>query len=648
MSFKKRLAACLLTCLLAAPSLSLAGLQEVADAKLASDFGEWKLGVDATPALRSAADHWEAARLTARGQKDWADWLEQRKRGLDRWMLAGRERYDQPVGWAHDYVDAKTGAFLHWSPESVAPPAGSSAKVQAAWLMYVRSHNIGQMLESARFYRLFDDVRYRDWAIAQLDSYAANYVNLPLQSWNGESRLFNQALDEAVYCFQLLEVVRLLRPNADTVERWQRQLFAPMAESLIRSSKGDHNIALWISAAVSAIGSQFDLPIARDFAANSERSLLAILERGVSADYFWHEMTLHYQSYVVMAVSNWLYAASMRGDDSARWRRIGLITKNLMAAPLGVRFANMEAPMLNDSLGQMRIPDRALWGQVWRVLPTKIGIAQAATVKSWDALLDPVADSSETSALPTVKSQNIPGLDAVQLVANGWQAMLRYGQKMATHAHQESLSYDLQYNGVWIFRDPGTVGYGSPLHGKYFRRAQSHSVPLIGREGQLPWPAEGALSRMDETRALVRHKNYQKGNDVDREIAIKADGFYDTVKFALGAGKRSPVGLAFNTVCQVIPGRGLVQSSGDDLGQLGGFAYWTERRQYAAETAIEFELSCDGSRFVMKLTGSQLATAFVAKTPTTGKAGEQRTGILVETGPVSEASIVVQLLAVAP
>jgi len=641
---------CFLACLLVGASPSTAGLKDISDVTLAKDFSEWGLGVDSASTLRPATDKWDSARVTARTKDDWAGWLGERKRVLDRWMLAGRERHELPVGWAHDYVDQKTGGFLKWSPESTAPAPGSSEKVQAAWLMFVRSYNIGQVLEAARFYRLREDVQYRDWAIAQLDSYAANYVNLPLQSWNGESRLFYQALDEAIYCFQLLEAVRLLRPYVDklTLERWQRQLFAPMADGLIRSSNADHNIVVWISAAVSAIGAEFDLPVAKDFDLKSDRNLLAILERGVSEDYFWHEMTLHYQNYVVMAVSNWLYAASIRGDDSARWRRIGLITRNLMFSQLAVRFANMEGPMLNDGLGQTRIPDRSLWGQVWRVVPTKIGISQAASVKSWDTLLDQPPELTGMSSLPPVKSQKFPGLDSVQLVSDGWQVLLHYGQRMATHAHQESLSYDLQYNGVWLFRDPGTVAYGSPLHSKYFRRAQSHTVPLIAREGQMPWPSEGSLISMETTKATVMHKGYQKGHDVDRETWIKGATFNDVVKFSLGAGKRLPVGLTFNTICKVTPGRGLAQVGKDDLGHADAFAYWSDRRQYSAEASIEFYLVCDGGKFLVKLASSDIATAFVATTPTTGKAGEQRTGIFIETIPITKATISVQIVAVSP
>ena len=222
-----------------------ANLSGLSDTTIAKAFAGWQVGIEGLAAIRRPEENWAAAKSRAQ-QADWAKWLGEARGSLDRWMVLQREDPTKPVGWAHDYVDPKTGAFLTWSPDSAPPPPGTSDKIRAAWAMEVRAYNIGQILEAARLYRLLGEVRYRDWAVAQLDAYAANYSTLPLQNWHGQAHLFNQALDEAVYGFQLIEVVRLLRQDTprETLDHWQRGLFEPMVGNLMRSEKSGNNIAV--------------------------------------------------------------------------------------------------------------------------------------------------------------------------------------------------------------------------------------------------------------------------------------------------------------------------------------------------------------------------------------------------------------------
>lgn len=598
------------------------------------------------PAVRVPKEDWAKAAATAR-TADWPDWLAARESQLQSWMAKSPEDATQPVGWLQNYVDPATGKFLQWTPHTP-PPADVTSKSYAAWRANVRIYNVEQILESARLYRLTGKTAYLEWAKGQLDAYALNYITLPLQTWNGQARLFSQALDEAVYAFTLLDAVRLLRPHvpAADVERWRDGLFVPMAVLLRLSIKGYDNISLWITASLSVMADEFQLAELNTFA---QTGLQSILAQGVSADNYWYEMSLHYQDYVVNALATWLYAYGIRpdglgGKEQLR-TQIGTTTRNLMLSPLYIRFSNSDAPALNDTQGARKIPNTAFWSTLWRVLPTPSGLNAARAVKSWDTLLDPPpASSVATEALPKVESKVVAGLDSVQLASRNWQALLRYGAK-GTHAHQEAFSYDLKYDRVWIFRDQGTVGYGSPLHLNYFRRAHAHAAPLIDRDGQLPWPAEGRLLNFTAPgTAKAEQTRYSRGHSVSRELRIDASGFNDSVEFKLIGTTPKPVGLVFNTRCQPTYTTDAPPQAEDSLSKIGPFQYWTQRAQYAIGSKLEVGLDCGGQKFTLSFEGADLRTLFTASVPDTGK--DLSRGFYLETQPVLNSTIKLRIQAV--
>lgn len=600
-------------------------------------------GLPDWPAVRTPKENWAQAALIAK-TPEWSAWLAARAAETQAWIKRSPEDPTRPVGWLQDYVDAATGKFLYWSPLSPAP-SDPGSKAYAAWAAKLRIYNVEQILQAARLYRLTGNTVYLDWATGQLDSYAQNYNALPLQTWNGQARLFTQSLDEAVYAFTLLDAVRLLRPSVkpEDLQRWRDGLFLPMAELLKPSVKGHDNISLWIVCALSAIADEFQVAALNEFALTGSRGLQSILAQGVSADGFWHEMSLPYQDYVVQGLGNWLYAVGIRPANALvsrqLWSNIGATTRRLMLSPLIVRFTDNDAPAVNDTQGARRIPNVELWSKQWRVLPTPVGLNAVRNVQSWETLLDPAPTDVPQPELPAVSSQVVSGLDSVVLNAKGWQALIRYGEKAASHAHQDALTYDLKFDRSWIFRDQGTVGYGSPLHANYFRRAHADAAPLIDRDGQTPWPSEGRVVNFDSAGNTVKveHPSYYKGHAVSRELHIDDTGFSDTVTFRLKGSTPYPVGLVFNTRCLPSYGDAAVAQAEDTLKKTGPFRYWTQRAQYAIGSRVEIRLDCGGRKFTLAFDSADLATLFTATTPDTG--GHQSRGFYLETRPVLNATI---------
>lgn len=576
------------------------------------------------------------------------EWLSSRVLAFDAWVKSDLERHNLSVGWMHDYVDPHTGRFLPWHPQSQAPVTSLHPKLYAAWLAHVRVHNIAQVLEAARLYRLTGEARFLHWAKAQMDAYALHYTTLTPQRWNGEARLFSQALDEAVYSFPLIEAVRLVRGSVtpNDVERWRTGLFEPMMQSLGRSGKGVHNISVWLAAARFGIALEFDFVSERYASLLDAYGLKVLLAEGVSADGFWFEGTFHYQDYVVKALGEWLYAAGIRrdklsSDEVVLFAEIGQTAQKLMFTPLKVRFADGELPMVHDTIGFRSAPNFRLWASLWRVLPTYVGLSDPSAKSGWDALLDE-PPAVAPLVLPDVNSRVLEGLFSVQLFSNRWQALIRYGQGSKSHAHQDALGYDLQFDGVWLFRDQGTVGYGSNLHSQFFRRAQAHSVPLIDRDGQMPWPAIGKINAFDGelATAVISMRNYQPGVSVTRSF-MAGPIFSDEISFQRNSSKL-PMGVVFNTDCQAFPRSGMELVNSVAIGDKGGFRHWQQVQHFNLMPYAQFELSCGNRSFLIMVSGADLKQAFLGRTPSSLRNGS-RQGIYVETSPVHTTKIKFQL-----
>ncbi len=355
----------------------------------------------------------------------------------------------------------------------------------------------------------------------------------------------------------------------------------------------------------------------------------SLLATGVSPDWFWYENSFSYQHYMVRALVEMLVGASLRGR-LAEFARELWIAQNLMIAPVTVRFANEDAPTLNDSPPNRKAPNRALWAASRRVLPTWIGLDEAKDRLSWDNLLDPPKPVNSVPALPDLVSEPVPGLDAVQIVKNGWHALLRYGQKARFHAQQEVLTYELQYGDTWILKDAGTVGYGYSLHLNYFRRAPAQNVPLVDGDGQSPWPSEGQLDDFasDGSFAAVSHPSYRTGVTAARRLTIGSQTFTDRVAVKTDSDTPRAIGMVMNTPCAVTSS-GETLPEGASLPATTAFGYWKDWTAYSAPGTWSGTLRCAGQQFALAISGAALQRVFVGTVPDSASPYTRR-GIYIE------------------
>lgn len=505
---------------------------------------------------RAAREDWEGARERVRGDAEWGEWLRHERAAVDAWSAKHRDRVEWVAGWSHDGVSPKDASRVTWtekipreevqffsSPSD--PKIEITEKLFNWWVVTWRGRHTEMLVRAARLYRLTGDAKYRDWVAGQMDFYAANLMKWAPQREG--ARLFWQTLTEASNLVKFTEAVRLLGRDVSEERRqeWRAKFFQPEVEVLNKNFQSIHNIATWQRCAAAQVALLFGDEAMWREALGSKFGLRAQMAQGVTSDYLWHEQSLGYNGFVVRAVMSLFTAAGLQGRAGELAQEMA-VAENLMLAPVYLRFPDGKLPNPADSGSIGTAPNRELMAETYRVFPTTIGLVEAARRRDWDTLLDPPMASPRPVTLPTVTSRSLESSRMAVLKSGGWQVFFHYGQIIRSHAQAEALNYVAYFGETDITHDPGTVGYGSPLHRGYYTRGLNHNVPLIAGEGQAP-PQPGELKAFsaEPARVVAAQPQYRKDARAERALEIREDALVDRVEVETTGGAK-PLGLALH------------------------------------------------------------------------------------------------------
>jgi hypothetical protein len=569
--------------------------------------------------VRVAQEDWGGARTRVQADPGWTRWVEGRRKAVDQWISAVRDRSEWVGGDMHELLDPVTQVPLKWTVD-LPMPAGSSdiaRRSREAWVGWLRSANFRRIQEASRLYRLTGEEKYADWAAGQIDFYASNYAGWPLRDIAGQSRMMGQGLDEATACVPLLDAVRLLSDFAGEarIHRWRDKLFLPIGRQLLVSRHRD-NIRLWQTVAVTLIGLQFDEQTLVMDGLDGPTGVRFMLKKGVTSDYFWYEGTLGYQTYVLRALAPLFTHASLLGRAPELYAEM-LVAQNLMLTPLQFRFDDGMLPTPGDSSARLKAVDLGYYMEMYRTLPNRISLIEASGTKMWETLIDPVAfESDSPSRLPHVVSKNFDSIRMAVLKASGWQVFLRYGQLVLNHSQQDALSTEIYYDDTPVSVSPSTVAYGSPLHSEYFHRAISHNTALIDGEGQTGFDP-GVVDSFTDIIPLieVRQPKLTSETAAKRMIAIRDGAVIDRLSLKLNATAlgNHRLGFLFHTDCSLIsdaPGVATKPPTGT------GFRFW--EKVTVRQDANEWlgRLRCKELDFDVIFSMDNRGSIYAGKTPT--------------------------------
>lgn len=587
---------------------------------------------------RGAREDWDGARQRVARDPAWAAWLARERRAVDDWMRLRHDRPEWKAGWWHDFVSPKDGSRLTWTPEIPGeqvpflrspsdPRVAVTSKIGAAWVAQFRGRHAGVMRRAALLYRLTGDKRYGEWAAGQLDFYAEHYLGLQPQRPNQGARLYWQSLDEAVNGITYADTARLLEPMTDVTrrQRWWDGFFEPMARMLARGYQQVHNIALWHRCAQACIALAFGDDTMWREAIDGPYGVRVQIARGITDDGLWFEQSFHYNEYVVSAAVALFTAAGIHGRAPEMALEMARV-ENLLLAPIALRFPNGTLPNPSDGAGIETAPHEAFLARMCRVYPTAIGLTVASSIRDWDTLLDPPvppappptscatqgdsagrsaqppisriarsesAGSSSSPALPEVTSLNLEASGMALLRKGPWQVFLHVGQLTGSHAQSEALNFSASCGRDDVTHDPGTVGYGSPLHRDYYREGLNHNVPLIDGHGEQP-PQRGRLTVFDAASGVMtaEQPDYQPGVSVARTLRIDGERLTDQVAVTCADGRTHALGLVLHLQGRIATGDGWTAAPDFTRGRPAAFGYWREVITAGFTDTASFIVTC--------------------------------------------------------
>lgn len=589
--------------------------------------------------LRSPREDWAGARLQMRDDPAWQAWLSKQQAELDAWIAEPRDKPEYIAGWWHDFVSSTDGGFLTWTPT---PPANAPPKVFGGWVYGLRSRNANHMLDAARLWRLTGELRYFDWAAGQLDFYAANLSNWPVQTSNGKSRLMYQSLDDATMLVRFVETARLLEGDVPSPRqaawdarrrRWIDDLLHPTALLLDETFKRVHNIACWQRSAMAMTALYTRDEDLWKLAVDGEFGVRRQVRDGITSDYFWLEQSLGYNSYVVSALLPLFTMAGVEGRLN-EFEAEAAAVENLMLAPAQIAFEDGRLPTPADSTSiSRRSPDLALLAGARRVFPTAKGIEQARGARNWENLLDPPNNEFQPEAASpspdaTETSVNLESSRFAMLRRDGWQVFFHYGQLDRSHAQAEALNYEAHFGDVDVTHDAGTVGYGSPLHRGYYTTVAAHNVPVIDGQGQQGWH-EGELLGFSAEEASVGagQPKYRATASARRTLSIHEGALRDSTTIETRDGAIHRLGIILN-----IQGKVIVPTTAQSSAS-APFAYWSEAREWISDAPLELAARIGGRDFLIRVEGPAPLRVVHATVPDAPP--NQREAVYVETNGAS-------------
>ena len=587
----------------------------------ASAFAELKLSVEWPKTVMR--EDWSEARVRIGESPAWQSWLTAERALVDEWIEKRRDHTEWAAGWWHDFVSPKDGSFLTWTPDEPGESTLSSPsdarvpltpKLHAAWVFGFRGRHAGKIVDAARLYRLTGESRYAEWAASQLDFYASNLDKWPLKNLPDGTpccRLAWQSLDEAVNLVRYVTAARVLDqyPSEDRRRLWIDKLFRPEALLLDRTFQRIHNIACWQRSAMGHVALYAKDDDLWRRAVDAQYGIRNQVARGITGDYFWFEQSLGYNQYVVSALEPFFYYTALAGRADSLKPEMAAVG-NLLLSPISIRFPSVQLPNPADSTGGLRsAPSLTTLASFYRLYPTPLGLAEAARLHNWDTLLDPPVVPAQIVQVPAVHSTNLESTREAILRSGPWQVFFHYGQLDRSHAQAEALNFEAAFESTDITHDPGTVGYGSPLHREFYTRGLAHNVPLIDGEGQQGWDP-GTLVSFSRSSVSARQDEYRPGISASRTLALDENRLVDVVTLEpRGDTVARRLGLALHLQGEV----DLPVAFQPDLSL--GFNSWENLHSAAFERETRLNFKINGRIFRLTLRASAPFRLWWGRTP---------------------------------
>ncbi|MFW6151384.1 MAG: heparinase II/III domain-containing protein, partial [Verrucomicrobiota bacterium] len=402
-------------------------------------------------------------------------------------------------GWSHDYTCPADGARLKFREDKphahLCPVCGkewTDKKRDATWRGYMHGRFADRANNCSMAYQITGDGKYAREAIRILTWYADHYAGFEIGNGPaGRGRVHSQSLTEASWLTTIIEAADLAYPamTSEEARNIENNLIRASVKQIMkyRDRFRIHNIACWHNAAMALAGYFLGDSDLIDSANEGRYGFKHQIDKGVLSDGMWFERSMGYHMYTTRALIYHVTAAMHAGDDL--YKR-GHLPK-MFTMPLRLAFPDLTTPSFNDMnfstkpLNMRNLELAAAWyddetAKVALAKRLRDGASRANdTAWQWGKELPEGLDFQ----LPP--SANLTGTGVAVLRSGKGEdalcAMIEHGHHGGTmHGHPDKLQLIFYGLRKQLLPDMGTVGYGNPMHKKWFKTTPSHNTVTIG------------------------------------------------------------------------------------------------------------------------------------------------------------------------
>ncbi len=458
------------------------------------------------------------------------------QRNADGWLSREIVLPDRGGQWSHWYSCTKCGASL----TTVSPTeheCRSCGEKYTGWpyddVVVMRDHSrlSNAVRDLGLAYAIMEDATYAAKAREILLAYADRYLSYPMHNIRGEEGsgacyVAAQPLSEATWLIPIVQGFDCVFDALSEAERAEiaEGLLLPAAELVRSYARSIHNIPCWENAAYGMVGIVLGNEDLAAQAINGDFGFRNQIAQGVDDDGVWYEGSWGYHYYTMSALEPLAVAAEHVGINLYSDRYLSMFT-----APVRMMGPTGSLPAFNDSgrtsaigVGRARLYENA--SAHWQA--PELAVVMATGDRSgYEALLfgpdEPVRGGTVLgSTIFPAAGVAVLRSDADERPASvldgvpaNWLA-LDYGPHGSGHGHPDKLAFELSVLGRLFATDAGSVSYGNPAHGGWYKQTLSHNTVVV----------DGASQRQTEGRLL-----FHTFGDEASLVGVESDGAYEGV-----------------------------------------------------------------------------------------------------------------------
>ncbi len=533
--------------------------------------------------------------------------------------------------WGHWYVCKKDGVtLLADSPtRHRCPKCGevyTGYPYDDVYLTRTHSINAGAMRNMGLAYRLTKRPEFAAKTRDLLVAYAKQYRkyqhrdNLGNDSVNA-GRVLATTLDESTWTIPVAWGYALVRDTLTPADRRliEVDLLRALTDTIIGTSYARlPNIQCWKDSAIASVGFALnDKDLIAEALDHPVRGFHTLMKRYVLPGGLWYEGSLGYHHYAMSALWNLAEAARHNGVDLYANPRY----KEMFEAPLALSMQDGSAPGFNDNPGN----GIASFSDIYETAyarwndPRFARVAAEGPRTSLIALLygaPELPPKTSTTLIPTVsvllKEAGYAMLRSPQLTA-----AVRFGLHGLGHGHPDKLNVVTSAFGKVFGLDPGSINYGAPLHGEWYRSTIAHNTVCVdgGLQGNadgelLDWKADGGSRTFFKAAA----NRVYDGVSMSRSLALDGASMTDT--FECSSDAEHQYDWAFHSRGKLTTSLALQPSAKGLQHTTNGYQHISNVRE-AVPSQGEWWARWDheGASLTMRFRGAPGTTVFVGEGP---------------------------------